>query len=128
MRGVSRGQDPGGLRQVTAGALMIAAGVVLLLTQQGIIHVESIWLYWPVVLIAAGLAKLVSPRPGRDLPAGALETLTGLWFLACNFHWQGFTYRETWPLLLVAVGLSQVFKALGSRRRASDAREDERHA
>jgi len=128
MRRTRSGQDPGGLRQVTTGALMIAAGVLLLLTQQGIIHVVSIWLYWPVALIVVGTAKVVSPRPGRDLPGGVLEVLAGLWFLACNFHWQGFTYRETWPLLLVAIGLSQVLKALGVGRRSVDPEEDQRHA
>jgi len=128
MRQPRADRDPDGIQHTTAGVLMIAAGVLLLLTQRGIIHVVSIWLYWPVLLIAAGLVKLVSPRPARNLAGGVLEVLAGLWFLACNFHWQGFTYRETWPLLLVAFGLSQVFKALGFGRQPRGAQEDRPHA
>lgn len=110
--------------QVTFGLLLVAGGAFLFLVQRDVLEVRAVWLYWPVVLIVIGLVKLVSPRPGREMASGLLELLAGLWFLACNFKWQGITYRETWPLLLVFFGLSEVLKAL-SRGRPSAAKEQE---
>ena len=109
----STGKDGRGFRQVTTGVLLIAAGVLLFMVQQGMIEIKSIWLYWPVALMVVGLMKMVAPRAERDLAGGTLEVVAGSWFLACNLHWFGFTYRQTWPLIFVAIGLSQVIKALG---------------
>jgi hypothetical protein len=109
------------LQQTTGGALLIAAGVILFLVQQGTIALQSIWLYWPAFLFVTGLMKLVSPKPARDVSSGVFELIFGGWCMACNLHWFGFTYWQTWPLIFVAIGLSQIFKALG--RRASIATE-----
>jgi hypothetical protein len=107
------------LNKTTGGALLIAAGVLLFLVQQGHVELRAIWLYWPVALIAVGLMKIVTPKPARDLPSGVFELVIGLWFQACNLHWFGFTYWQTWPFIFVAVGLSQILKALGGRRPAA---------
>jgi len=105
-------RGPEWLRQMTTGALLIAAGALVFMAQQGMIHVVSIWRYWPVVLIGAGLVKLVSPLPGQERSTGALELVTGAWCLACNLHWFGFTYGATWPFIFVAIGANMVIKAL----------------
>ena len=45
------------------GALIVAAGVVLLLDQQGIINADRVFSYfWPVIMIAAGSAMLIDCR------------------------------------------------------------------
>jgi hypothetical protein len=103
------------LNKTTGGALLIAAGVLLFLVQQGHIAIRAIWLYWPVALIVVGLMKIVTPRPARDIPSGVFEVVIGFWFQACNLHWFGFTYWQTWPFIFVAIGLSQILKALGRR-------------
>lgn len=114
----SKGKGGRGYRQVTTGALLIAAGVLLFMVQQDIIEIRSIWRYWPVPWLVLGLMKLVAPPEERDLAGGTFEIALGAWFLACNLHWFGFTYRQTWPLIFVAIGLSQVIKALGGGPRA----------
>ena len=125
----TKGEGARRFRQTTTGALLIASGVIVFLVQQGVIEVVSIWRYWPVALITVGLMKLVSPRPGRDLAAGTLEVLAGAWFLACNLHWYGFTYRQTWPLIFVAIGLSQIIKALAARSTSvAAAKKEDGHA
>jgi len=120
--------DPVGRKQVTTGLLLVASGTLLLLVQRDVVELESVWRYWPVALIVVGIIKLVAPGQGRDLPNGTLETLAGLWFLACNLNWLGFTYRETWPLVLVAIGLSQAVKALQPGRAAVPPLKEDGHA
>ena len=123
-------KDTGGqrLQQTTGGALLIAAGVILFLVQRGTIALKSIWLYWPVVLFVTGLMKIVSPRPARDVPSGVFEIVLGGWFMACNFHWYGFTYWQTWPFIFVAIGLSQIIKALGRRGLVATEAKENGHA
>jgi hypothetical protein len=65
MRQDTAGDGARRLRQTTTGLLLIAAGVMVFMAQQGIIQLVSIWLYWPVVLVATGLVA-AAPRPGRD--------------------------------------------------------------
>ena len=59
------------------GVLIVAAGVVLLLDQQGIINADRVFSYfWPVIMIAAGSAMLIDcrGRGGRGF--------WGIWLLA----------------------------------------------
>jgi len=59
-------QDPrsgGSGVAVTAVALMlIAAGVLLLLDNLGILWIDHIWNLWPLSLIAVGVAELIRWR------------------------------------------------------------------
>jgi hypothetical protein len=47
--------------------------------------------------------------------------MTGLWFLVVNFGIFGLTYHNAWPLLIVGVGLSIMWRAfLDERAPAGD--------
>ena len=51
------------------GAILTAAGAILLLFSTDVLH-DDAWSYvWPSVLIAAGLV-IVARRSGRTIPAG----------------------------------------------------------
>jgi hypothetical protein len=110
-----------GLRQTTTGLLMMAAGVVLLLDQQGIIEIGSIGHWWPLVLVALGLWKVTGPDGERDVAGGAMFMVFGVWFLACNHHWMGLTFENSWPLVFVVMGVRIIVKALTPRRSAAAA-------
>ena len=45
----------------------------------------------------------------------------GVWFLACNHHWMGLTFRNSWPLVFVVMGVQIIVKALTPRRPAAPA-------
>lgn len=54
------GRMPGGL---AVPLFCIAAGVLLLMNNFGILWLERIWDLWPVALLAAGVEQLVNFRP-----------------------------------------------------------------
>lgn len=110
-----------GTRQATTGLLMMAAGVVLLLDQQGIIEIGSIGHWWPLVLVVLGLWKITAPDGERDAAGGAMFMAFGGWLLACNQHWLGLTYANSWPLVFVAMGVKMIVKALTPRHSAAAA-------
>ena len=101
------------------GALIVAAGVVLLLDQQGFINADRVFSYfWPVVMIAAGTAMLIDcrGRGGRGiwgiclLAIGALLVLENLGLAHVRFD-------TIWPLILIGVGVLMIWQAAGPRIR-----------
>jgi len=107
-RGDARGK-------VTIGLFMIAGGVVLVLDHLGIVQIGSFSLWWPLLVITVGLGKIMSPHPERDTPEGVMLILLGAWFLGVVHHWMGLTWRNSWPLIFVAVGAKTVLQALMPR-------------
>jgi hypothetical protein len=101
------------------GALIVAAGVVLLLDQQGLINADRVFSYfWPVVLIAAGSTMLIDCRGcgGRAvwgitlLAIGALLVLENLGVAHIRFD-------SIWPLIIIGVGVLMIWQAAGPRIR-----------
>ncbi len=101
------------------GALIVAAGVVLLLDQQGLINADRVFSYfWPVVMIAAGATMLIDcrGRGGRGiwgitlLAIGALLVLENLGFARIRF-------ATIWPLVIIGVGVLMIWQAAGPRIR-----------
>lgn len=100
---------------VTIGLFMIVAGVVLVLDHLGLVQIGSLGSWWPLLVVAIGLGKIVSPVPERDLAEGVMLMLLGGWFLSVVHHWMGLTWRNSWPLIFVAVGAKTVVQALMPR-------------
>ena len=89
------------------GLTLIAVGGLFLvqrLTGEEILHLRSLW---PVVFFIIGTGQLLDRRPG----SAATLFLLGLWFLSVTFDWYGLTFRNSWPLILLAVGIGTVIKA-----------------
>lgn len=91
------------------GLTLIAIGVAYILDRLGYFDASELWSYWPVVLIAAGLGKLVTPGSGSSRITGALITAIGVWLLLENLGYVYFSFWRWWPLILVFVGLRLIF-------------------
>ncbi len=95
------------------GLLLIAGGGLFLLRNLGVLYFENLWDYWPVILIAFGLSKLVTPRSGHDLIPGAVLTVIGSIFLLRNL---GFIHGNIggfiWSGALIAVGAALLMRNL----------------
>ena len=66
------------------GLVLVAIGALFLLDNLHIVHVSTWFAYWPVILIAIGLVKLVdSTHTGGHIAGGVLMAVGGL-FLADN--------------------------------------------
>jgi len=93
------------------GIVIIAVGALFLLQNLGVVYVQEIWQFWPVILIALGISKLVENR----IPGGVILVIVGGVFLAKNL---GFIYGDVWsflwPLILIGVGVSMLLRATGA--------------
>jgi hypothetical protein len=96
------------------GLAIVAIGVLFLLDNFGV-PVGNVWGYWPVILIAIGLAKVVDSRDTAGRSGGAIILLVGLVFMADKIHLPFFNNRnlwDLWPLAIIAVGFMMLWGAL----------------
>ncbi len=121
-----RKRDPRG--QVTFGLFLIVAGAAMVLDHLGIVQIGSISSWWPFLVMAIGVGKILTPEPGRDVPEGAMFILLAVWFLGCVHHWYGLTWRNSWPLVFVALGTKTVLQAIAPRSPKSAPGQEEFHA
>jgi hypothetical protein len=98
--------------RIVPGLLVAAAGVLLTLHNLDVIHIQGLWRFWPLILIALGVSQLVS---NRNNPAvGIILLVTGAFFLLANFDLINIRLRDLrrfWPLILIALGISQLARS-----------------
>lgn len=95
--------EPRQASQVTKGLVIIAIGLILFAgqTELGSIHLGR---FWPVVFIILGVGKILAG--GRPAKALWMFFLGGIFFMH-TYH--VLSLRDSWPLFIVAGGLSFMF-------------------
>jgi predicted membrane protein len=97
------------------GAIVCLVGVLLLMDHLGIIKVDHLWRFWPVILMAVGAAHVA--EPGRR-QWGVVVLLVGTVFLLNNLNILRFDWSELWPVAIIVVGGMMIWNSvLGQRRR-----------
>jgi hypothetical protein len=112
------------------GLLIILVGVVFTLDSLRIAPAEHILPYWPVGLIAIGLAKLWQVRGGHDTAfGGVLFVVVGGWLLLDTLDIVDGGLELFWPLLLVIAGSVIVWQGIrGRQQRVGTSIHDTVHA
>src|SRR6266581_4043101 len=95
------------------GFAVMAVGLLLTLDNLGVLEARHYWRYWPVILIVGGLAKTVESMRECGRPVGMGLVVIGVVLLIANFGL--LPVRQLWPLFLLGLGASIVWKALARR-------------
>jgi hypothetical protein len=103
-------------KQMVWGLVLIAVGVIFLLDRMGIVEVESLWHYWPLLLVVAGINQTIGYPSARQFRNGLWTTFTGLWLFAVFEGLFGLTFRNSWPLFLLMWGVLLVLTPVFRRR------------
>jgi len=107
--------------QLLIGLVVLVLGTVFLLDNLGHPVGRQVLRYWPAVLILVGAAKILQARNTPGVVAGSLLIFAGSWLLATRMglidqsFWR--VLRTYWPLILVAIGVSTMWRAVTRRRR-----------
>lgn len=111
-------QDPTEVKtpRLILGLTLIAIGVAYILDRLDYFDASNLWEYWPLVLVAAGVGKLLTPS-GSGRITGALLTAIGGLLLLENLDYINFNLWDWWPVVFIVVGLRFIF---GSRRRKDE--------
>ncbi len=109
----------------TFGALIVAAGVVLLLDQQGLINADRVFSYfWPVVFLVGGSVMLMDCRgKGGRGTIGLVLVTFGVLLILENSGFVHIRFDTFWPLIVIAVGLLMIWRAIGPATPGSPGRD-----
>ncbi len=98
------------------GALLVLGGIALLLDHMGIISVDRLWRFWPLLLVCAGIPNVMR----REHRIWGILLITGGVLLQLNeLGVAHFRWNDIWPILLIAAGLMLMWGAIEARRRPS---------
>ena len=97
------------------GLILVAIGLLFLLDNLNILYLREWVRYWPVILIAIGLAKLVDSTFTGGRVVGAIFMGTGAVLLAKNLGLIVVRARDLWPLILIGLGLLLLWHRLSPR-------------
>lgn len=115
-------------KQVMWGLVLIAVGLVFLLERMDLIEVvdlRSLWHYWPLVLVAAGINQTIGYPSAREFSKGLWMVFIGLWLFAVFEGLFGLTFGNSWPLVIIASGLTMAIRPIAERR--FNAHRENRH-
>jgi len=92
---------------------------MFLLDNLGIVSFHEIARYWPVILIALGVVKLVDSHGTGSLVFGGLLSGVGALLLLDNLGIFYFDWRLFWPAILVGLGILMLIRNLEWQDRAA---------
>ena len=103
-------------KQIMWGLVLIALGVIFLLDRMDIVEAETLWHYWPLLMVVAGINQTIGYPSARQFRNGLWTIFTGLWLFAVFENLFGLTFRNSWPLFLLMAGVLMVLTPVFNRR------------
>lgn len=97
--------------QVVLGLIIVVIGVLFTLDNMDIIYAHDYLRYWPILIVIYGIAKMAQPRSAQGRFAGLIFTLIGLALLLDKMDFLDFRLWDFWPLIIVLVGLSLIWRS-----------------
>ncbi len=94
--------------RVVLGLGVMLAGLVLALDSLGLVDGGTLFRFWPLVLVAIGIVKWMSPAPQRM--SAAIWIVAGVAFLLVTLGHMSFV--GVWAALLFIIGANIAWKAL----------------
>ena len=91
------------------GALIVAAGVALLLDHMGFIVIGSLFHFWPMILVFFGVGHLFT-RSNRAF--GVILIVVGIIFQLNGLGFTHVRFADMWPVAIIVVGLVLIWGAL----------------
>lgn len=92
-------------QRVVPALVLIAVGAFFLLNNLHMVRFHDLWQYWPLVLMVAGVFKLVDAEEPRQRTGGGILLAIGSIFLANNLGLIPFNVWNLWPLLIIGAGV-----------------------
>jgi predicted membrane protein len=97
------------------GLILAGIGVLLLLQNLGVLYIDDLWEYWPVILILLGVSRAATACSWGSRIWGGAVAFAGVIFLLGNLGIiHGNVWNFFWPAILICVGLGML--ARGAER------------
>jgi hypothetical protein len=94
--------------KIIVGLLVIAAGVILVLQNMGVVAEFNVWDYWPLPFIFIGLGKIITPSAYRHVFGGFIILAVATLLLLNNLDLIQFDIGDLWPVFLILIGFAMI--------------------
>ena len=94
------------------GFTIVTAGVLFTLDNLHVLRAREFVRYWPVALVAIGVAQLAQAETPATRARGTIWLVVGAALLSSRLGFWPFRFRDVGPLVLVAIGGAIVWRAL----------------
>jgi len=111
-------------KQMMWGLVLIVLGIIFLLDRLYIVDAETLWHYWPLLLVVVGINQTIGYPTARQFRNGLWTIFTGLWLFAVFEGLFGLTFGNSWPLFLLVWGVLMVLTPVFNRRFPSSKEDD----
>jgi len=108
------------------GIVIITLGVLFTLDNLDLIHSGDILRWWPLALIAVGIAKVAGVGTTHRPLFGVILGLVGVWWLLHNLGYVELEPWDVWPVFLIAIGIGIVVRSTQSQARQISGEPDAR--
>jgi len=90
--------------------MLIAIGLLFLLDRLRIEDFGDLMrMYWPCIIILFGISHLLR---FETVWSGVWLVTVGVWLQMAHLHLFGLTFKNSWPLFLIAIGSGITLRAL----------------
>ena len=111
--------------RLIVGLLLLMAGVLWTLDNLDLVESERITRWWPALLLAWGICRLTGTFCRRRPLSGAIWTFVGGWLLLRAFNLVPIDLFDLWPVVLILVGSTLVYRAWRGRAPAGMETDDQ---
>ena len=108
------------VRRTAWGATLILLGIGYLLRNAGLVTNADLWLIAPAMVALSGLVRLVVVPGLASVASAALRFAVAAYLVVVIEHVGGWTFADTWPVLLIAAGVGMVARSLFRRDAAEE--------
>ena len=102
-------------KRIFWGLILVGLGVMFLFEHFEALELAMMWRFWPLILLVSGLVDVLSATRWKHIGEGMNQIVIGGWLLACLEHLWGFTWNNSWPVLLIGIGTTIVLGSLPDR-------------
>lgn len=107
-------------KQIVWGLMLILIGSLVLFDRLGYLDAGDYWRYWPLLLVVVGINQTIGYPSPREFGNGLWLVFIGLWLFAVFENAFGLTFRNSWPLFILAWGVKLVLDPFITRRLANN--------
>ena len=104
-------------RHLFSGILFVTLGVIFLLGNMGVVDVNQILRFWPVILIAMGAYRLIESGDNYGESSGIFWIVVGSFFLLGTMGILRVAFHNFWPVILIGLGSLMLWRSMLSKNR-----------
>lgn len=106
------------------GAIVLTLGLLWTAENLGLLDADSVLRYWPALLVVFGLLRVTGTFGNRHVVSGVLFMVAGGWMLARELGYIQVSLFRLWPMFMIVMGFSLVWRSMRGEPAAEDAQRD----